>query len=149
MQEFLDLLNSGQALNEPATAMNILLSLFSAVVLTLPIALIYMKTRQKEGYQQSLVQTFILIAITVASVMLLIGNNIARAFGLIGAVTIIRFRTKVKDPKDTTFLFLCIAIGMSCGLRLYYIGIITTIFISCIQLLLWKIDFGKSKEKEN
>jgi len=149
MQEFLDLLKSGPALNEPATALNILLSLLGAVILTLPIALIYMKTRQNEGYQQSFVQTLILIAITVAAVMLIIGNNIARAFGLIGAVAIIRFRTKVKDPKDTTFLFLCIAIGMACGLRLYYIGIITTVFISCILLLLWKIDFGKSKKKED
>ena len=149
MQEFLDLLSNGQTLNEPATVINILFSLFIAAVLTVPIALTYMKTRRKEGYQQSFVQTFILIAVTVASVMLLIGNNIARAFGLIGAVTIIRFRTKVKDPKDTTFLFLCIAVGMSCGLRLYYIGVITTVFICFLQLLLWKIDFGKSKEKEN
>ena len=93
MQEFLDLLSNGQTLNEPATVINILFSLFIAAVLTVPIALTYMKTRRKEGYQQSFVQTFILIAVTVASVMLLIGNNIARAFGLIGAVTIIRFRT--------------------------------------------------------
>lgn len=149
MQEFLDLLSKGQPLNEPATAIAILFSLFSAVILTVPIALTYMKTRRKEGYQQSFVQTFILIAVTVASVMLLIGNNIARAFGLIGAVTIIRFRTKVKDPKDTTFLFLSIAIGMACGLRLYSIGIITTVFICFLQLLLWKIDFGRSKEVED
>lgn len=149
MQEFLDMLNNGQTLNEPATAINILFSLFCAAVLTVPIALTYMKTRRKDGYQQSFVQTFVLIAVTVASVMLLIGNNIARAFGLIGAVTIIRFRTKVKDPKDTTFLFLCIAVGMSCGLRLYYIGVITTVFICFLQLLLWRIDFGRSKGKED
>lgn len=145
MQEFLNLLKSGQVPDQPMNTLIILLSLLSATILPLPIALIYMKTHRKEVYTQSFVQTLILISIVVASVMLIIGNNIARAFGLIGAVAIIRFRTKVKDPRDTTFLFLCIAIGMACGLGLYYISIITTIFISCVLLILWKIDFGKNK----
>jgi uncharacterized membrane protein YhiD involved in acid resistance len=149
MQEFLDLLNNSQQLSEPATPMNILFSLFCAFIFTVPIALTYMKTCRKKNYKQTFIQTLILIAITVASVMLVIGNNIARAFGLIGAVTIIRFRTKVKDPKDTTFLFFSIVVGMSCGLRLYGIGLITTVFICCVQLLLWKIDFGNTKENEN
>lgn len=146
MQDFIDLLKDGQILSRPPSLTTILFSLCGAVVLSLPIALIYMKTRSREGYTQSFVQALILISITVATVMLIIGNNIARAFGLIGAVAIIRFRTKVKDPKDTTFLFLCIAIGMACGLRLYYIGILATAFISGILLSLWKINFGKREE---
>lgn len=148
MQDFLDVLTGGQASPQTTGATTVLFSLVVAAALALPIALIYMKTRSKEGYTQSFVQALILISIVVAAVMLIIGNNIARAFGLIGAVAIIRFRTKVRDPRDTTFLFLCIAIGMTCGLRLYHIGVVTTAFISCILLLLWKIDFGKKRESK-
>lgn len=129
-------------------ALTILLSLFVATILPIPIALIYMRIRREESYTQSFVQSLILISIVVAAVMLVIGNNIARAFGLIGAVAIIRFRTRVKDPRDTTFLFLCITIGMACGLGLYYISIISTIFICIIILLLWKLNFGKTKNLE-
>jgi uncharacterized membrane protein YhiD involved in acid resistance len=148
MQDFLDLLRSGQTSTQTTGVTAILLSLAVAAALSLPIALIYMKTRSKEGYTQSFVQALILISIVVAAIMLIIGNNIARAFGLIGAVAIIRFRTRLRDPRDTTFLFLCIAIGMTCGLRLYHIGVVTTAFISCILLILWKIDFAGRRVSE-
>jgi hypothetical protein len=148
MQEFLSLLKNSPIPNQPANLLTVLLSLVVATILPIPIALLYMKTHKDETYTQSFVQSLILISIVVAAVMLVIGNNIARAFGLIGAVAIIRFRTKVKDPRDTTFLFLCITLGMACGLGLYYISIITTIFISCIMILLWKLNFGKKKEPD-
>jgi len=144
MDKLFDLLKSSPELNEPTSMMTILLSLFAATLLVFPVALVYMKTRKKEGYAQSFVHAIIFISPIVAAVMLIIGNNLARAFGLVGAVSIIRFRTKMKDPKDTTFIFLCIAIGMACGLRLYYIGLITAVFVSCLTLFLWKIGLGKS-----
>jgi uncharacterized membrane protein YhiD involved in acid resistance len=145
MQEFLNLIKGSPVSNQPVNVLTILLSLAAATILPIPIAVIYMKSHKDESYTQSFVQSLILISIVVAAVMLVIGNNIARAFGLIGAVAIIRFRTKVKDPRDTTFLFLCITIGMACGLGLFYISIITTIFICCILVLLWKLNFGKTK----
>lgn len=145
MQEFFELLTTGPMLDQPLGGWDVLLSLVMASILPIPITLLYIKLHKKHGYHQAFVQSLILISIAVAAVMLVIGNNLARAFGLVGAVAIIRFRTKMKDPEDTTFLFICITLGMACGLQLYMIGLIEAIFMSIIILILGIIDFGKVK----
>jgi hypothetical protein len=147
MNELFELLRSPQAVGDALPAPTVMFSLFSAALLSLPIALIYMKTHGKQGYCRNTVQTLILLGIIAAATMLIIDNNLTRAFGLVGAISIIRFRTKVKDPKDTAFIFLTIAIGMACGLRLYYISLLTTIFTVIVILLLWRLDFGKKVKK--
>ena len=62
--------------------------------------------------------------------MLVIGTNIARAFTLVGALSIIRFRTAIKDPKDVGFIFFVMVVGMACGTKFYPVAIITT-FVCC------------------
>jgi hypothetical protein len=63
-------------------------------------------------------------------VLLVIGTNIARAFTLVGALSIIRFRTAIKDPKDVGFIFFVMVVGMACGTKFYPVAIITT-FVGC------------------
>ena len=70
-------------------------------------------------------------ALIVAIVMMVIGNNLARAFALVGALSIIRFRTVIKDTKDTAYVFLALAGGMAAGTSSYFLAITGVVFV-CI-----------------
>ena len=66
--------------------------------------------------------------------MVIIGSEIARAFALVGAMSIIRFRNPVKDPRDVAFLFVTIAIGMACGVGFYMYATVFTFTIVILML---------------
>jgi uncharacterized membrane protein YhiD involved in acid resistance len=83
------------------------------------------------------------MGMVVAIVMLIVGTNLARAFSLVGALSVIRFRTAVKDPKDTGYMFLAMGVGMAVGTGFYAVALIMTVFISLVMLLLSRIQFVK------
>ena len=83
--------------------------------LALLIGYTYRVTHQGPSYSQTTVHTMIIMAVVVSLIMLIIGTNIARAFSLVGALSIIRFRNAVKESRDVAFYFLAMAIGMACG----------------------------------
>jgi hypothetical protein len=99
-------------------------------LLALVIGWTYKNTYRGVSYTQSYVQTLILLTMVVAIVMLVIGSNIARAFSLVGALSIVRFRNAVKDTRDVGFIFFAMAVGMAVGTRFYLLGIIATVIIS-------------------
>lgn len=90
----------------------------------------------------------IIMSITILFIMLVIGSSLARAFSLVGALSIIRFRNAVKDSRDTAFIFLAMAVGMACGTRLYALAVPFTIFASSVLLFLNKINFGSINKEE-
>lgn len=81
-------------------------------------------------------------------VILVIGNNLARAFGLVGAMSIIRFRTAVRDVQDIVFIFFALSIGMAAGVGLYTVAISGTLIISLAIIMLSVSNFGQSKKRE-
>jgi len=103
-------------------------------LLSLVIAWVYKITYKGVSYTQSYVHTLIMMSMIVAIIMLIIGSNIARAFSLVGALSIIRFRNAVKDTRDVGYIFFAMAIGMACGTRFYLLAIIATFVIS---FMLW------------
>ena len=80
--------------------------------------------------------------------MMLIGASLARAFELVGALSIIRFRTVIKDTKDTSFVFAALAVGMACGTSNYFLAVIATVFIIGLSLLVHKINYGALYKSE-
>ncbi|MGE9213632.1 DUF4956 domain-containing protein [Exiguobacterium aurantiacum] len=118
-------------------------AIFLSFILTLCIAYLYKKTHTGARYSQSFVQTIIIMGVTVSVVMIVIGNNVAVAFGLVGAFSIIRFRSAMSDPKDIAFIFFGMAAGISCGLGFYILAILFTISLSVIILVLYLFDFGR------
>jgi uncharacterized membrane protein YhiD involved in acid resistance len=74
-------------------------------------------------------------------VMLIVGSNIARAFSLVGALSIIRFRNAVKETRDVGFIFFTMAIGMAIGTRFYTLGIIAAVVISLVILLMTRLNW--------
>ncbi|GAB4241993.1 MAG: DUF4956 domain-containing protein [Saprospiraceae bacterium] len=114
-----------------------------ALVCGLIIALVYRLTYRGASYSATFVSSLVLLSLITAVVILVIGNNLARAFGLVGAMSIIRFRTAVRDVQDIVFIFFALTIGMAAGVGLNSVAIAGTLFISLIILLLDNIGFGR------
>ena len=107
-----------------------------AVALGLVIALLYRQTHKGISYSQSFTLTVVFVTVIVAIVMMVIGNSLSRAFALVGALSIIRFRTVVKDTKDTAFVFWALAAGMSAGTSNFVLGGIGTAVVSVMAMVL-------------
>jgi hypothetical protein len=127
---------------------DILLNLAVAFILSLAISYVYRRTHKGLSYSQSFVLTVVLVGIVVAMVMMVIGNNLARAFALVGALSIIRFRTVVKDTKDTAYVFFALAAGMAAGTSNHFLGLAGTAVISGVALLLHWTNYGSLYKSE-
>jgi uncharacterized membrane protein YhiD involved in acid resistance len=101
-------------------------------LLSLIIAWTYKNTYKGVSYTQSYVHTLIMMGMVVAIIMLIIGSNIARAFALVGALSIVRFRNAIKDTRDVGFIFYAMGMGMAVGTRFYLLAFISTVMISFI-----------------
>ena len=85
---------------------------------------------------RSLAQAQVLLCVAGALMMIIIGNSLARALGIAGGATIVRFRTPVDDPKDSTVLFLLLGLGMACGLGEFGVAGLGAVFVClCLPLL--------------
>ena len=109
-------------------------------LLSLAIGWVYKTTYQGVTYTQSYVHTLILLSMVVAVVMLIVGSSIARAFALVGALSIIRFRNAIKDTRDVGFIFYAMAIGMACGTRFYGLAVIATVGIGSLWWLMTRFN---------
>lgn len=132
------LLETLQNTTETFTVQDVLLTTVLSFVLSLIIGYVYQITYRGSSYSQAYVQTLVIMSMVVAVIMLIIGSNIARAFSLVGALSIIRFRNAMKETRDVGFIFFAMAIGMACGTRFYLVGIISTVVISA---LIWGMSF--------
>jgi uncharacterized membrane protein YhiD involved in acid resistance len=83
------------------------------------------------------IQTQIILAVVGALVMLVVGSSLARAFGIVGAANLIRYRAKIEDPKDAVVMLATLSVGLATGVELYGLAVFSTIFI---LLVLWIIE---------
>lgn len=141
MQKFSDV---GVAVNEGQILVCLLMSIALAVI----IAKVYQFSFKGVSYSPAFMQTLVICSFVIAAVMLIIGSNIARAFSLVGALSIIRFRNAVKDPRDVAFIFLTMGIGMACGTGFYRIAVTLT-FVSTVAIVaMTLLDFGAQSTVE-
>ncbi|HPB91978.1 MAG TPA: DUF4956 domain-containing protein [Anaerohalosphaeraceae bacterium] len=122
--------------------LSVILSLLLAFVLGQVLAWIYSFTHHGLSYSKSFVQSLIIITIVVAMVMTTIAGSFVVAVGLMGALSIIRFRNIIKDTRDIAFLFCALVIGMACGSGRYMIAVIGTTALGLVLLYLYWVDFG-------
>jgi uncharacterized membrane protein YhiD involved in acid resistance len=78
--------------------------------------------------------------------MIIIGNSLARAFGIAGGASIVRFRTPVDDPKDAMVLFLLLGIGMACGLAAFGVAILSAVFLCVLLVVLARMTEMAARE---
>ena len=123
----------------------VVLGLLLSFVLCGMIGWIYQITHRGASYTQSYVQTLVLNGMVVAVIMLIVGSNIARAFALVGALSIIRFRNAIKATRDVGFIFFSMAIGMAIGTRFYLLAVVAAIVISLIILIMSRFNWYARK----
>ena len=112
------------------------------------ISLLYRWTHRGPDYSITFINSMPSLSMITAVVTMVIGNNLARAFGLVGALSIIRFRTAIKDTQDIVFIFFSLAIGMAAGVGLHSTAITATICIGASMFILSKINHASPKRQE-
>jgi uncharacterized membrane protein YhiD involved in acid resistance len=133
-----------QAVESPAVhALEILLRLFLAVVLSGVLAFRPRKNAPLFGRNLYVAQTQILLSVVAAALMLIVGDNTARAFAIFAAVSLVRFRTNIRDPKEVTVLLISLALGLATGVGRWDLGAILCGFA---LVLLWFLEYNESEQ---
>jgi len=124
------------------------LQMISALALVLPVALVYVRTRTRRKYDASLVQTVIVLPITVAAILIVVQNSLALAFSLAGIVAAVQFRNTLKESRDAVYIFGSLGIGFSTGVHQPAIAFALSLLFCAVELALWKFDIGGAEHEE-
>ncbi|HAZ06391.1 MAG TPA: DUF4956 domain-containing protein [Acetobacterium sp.] len=125
-----------------STTVNII---FASLLMGLFISVIYIKTRGKEGYSHGFTVTLIMLPAIIAIIILLVGNNIARAFSLAGAFSLIRFRSAPGDPIDISYVFFTLAVGLACGMGYIGYGMLFAVILCAVMVILSVTKYAKPR----
>lgn len=117
------------------TIEDIILNFIVAAVIGCVIFLSYRLSHSGASYSARFNVSLVMLVLVTTLVMNVIGNNVALSLGMVGALSIVRFRTAIKDPRDTTYIFWCIAVGVCCGVSEYIIATIGTSIIFMLMLI--------------
>jgi len=123
-------------------------NIFLAFICGFLISLVYRWTYSGPTYSVTYLNSLIVLAMITSIVIMVIGNNLARAFGLVGAMSIIRFRTAIKDTQDIVFIFFSLTVGMAAGVGLHLIALIGVLLIGLVFIVLSKAQFAYPQRKE-
>jgi hypothetical protein len=124
-----------------------MIAMLAAFVTALPVTWLYTWTRHKKGYQQSVVQTFLILPVIVAGIVVLVKHSLALAFSLGGIVTAVRFRTTLDDSKDAVNIFVVTGIGLAAAVD-PPVAFGISIMYNLLMLGLWVTDFGRAPALE-
>jgi uncharacterized membrane protein YhiD involved in acid resistance len=141
MLETLQELFQVQDLTGTFTVADVAVGLILSFILSSLIGLLYKKTHKGTSYTQSYVHTLVITSMVVTIIMLIVGSNIARAFTLVGALSIVRFRNAIKETRDVGFIFFTMAIGMATGTKFYLLAIIATLVIGFAILIMSRFNW--------
>lgn len=132
-------------ISDSFTFKDVLIVLISSLVIGFAISLLYIVTHKKTGYAPSFAVTIVMLPAIIAVIIMLIGNNVARAFSLAGAFTIIRFRSAPADPKDIAYIFFTLAAGLALGLGFVGYAVIFTLVLAAALIVLETAKYGVPK----
>lgn len=123
----------------------LIVAVIGAILAVLPMAWTYMAIRTQDEYDQSLVETITILPIAVTSIVIIVNESLALAFGLTGIVGGVRFRNSLKSPGDALYVLAAIGVGLAAGIGALEIALVMTIVFNYCFLLLWLSDFGARK----
>ena len=109
-----------------------ILSLICSVILSLLIQLFYMKFSSTLSNRMNFSKNFVILGTTTCIIIVIVKNSLALSLGLVGALSIVRFRAAIKEPEELVYLFLIIAVGLGCGagqIKVITIGILTSLLV--------------------
>ncbi len=122
--------------------------ILSSVILGLGISLVYIFTHKKEHYSSSFTISLIMLPAIIAMIILLVGNNVARAFSLAGAFSLIRFRSAPGDSKDISYVFFTLGVGLACGMGYIGYAVLFAVILCLVMIILTRIKFGSKKKSQ-
>jgi hypothetical protein len=131
-----------------AAAIFLTLHLSGTILLMIPLTWTYMAAKQDTGYHQSFVHALIVLPICAATIVLLIQDSLALAFGLAALVAAVRFRVALAEAIDGIFIFAAICVGLSAGVGYLGIAAVMTVFFCFASLILWQLDYGTNPVEE-
>jgi hypothetical protein len=117
-------------------------TVMGALITILPATWTYMACRDHENYDQSLVETMVVLPVLVTSIVILVHNSLALAFSLAGIVGAVRFRNSLKSSGDALFVLLAIGIGLSSGVGALEVALVMSVIFNYVFLALWALDYG-------
>lgn len=118
------------------------ISMLGALAIMVPVTLVYMVTRSRRGYDESVVHTMLILPVAVTGIVMIVQNSIALAFSLAGIVAAVRFRTTLDDTKDAVYVFLAIGVGLASGVQALGIALTLSVVFNLVILVLWYTNFG-------
>lgn len=118
------------------------ISLMGALSLMIPVAWVYLLTKQRRGYDESVVQAMLILPIAVAGIVFIVQFSVPLAFSLAGIVAAVRFRSTLKDTKDAVYVFLAIGVGLASGARVLGVAAVLSIVFNVVILYLFWSNFG-------
>ena len=122
------------------TPNTVILNFAAVLILSFCIYVSYKYSYSRLVYSARFNVSLVIMALITTLVMSCIGNNVALSLGMVGALSIVRFRTSVKDARDTAYIFWAIAVGICCGVSDYEIAIIGTVFIFVVILIFGNVQ---------
>ena len=123
-------------------ALVLMTSLTGTILLMVPITWVYMATKFTVGYQKTFVKSLIVLPICATSIVLLIQDSLALAFGLAALVAAVRFRIRLPDALDGIYIFAAICVGLASGVGYLGVGVVMTVFFCFASVILWGTDYG-------
>jgi hypothetical protein len=125
-------------------ALYLAFSLGGTILVMLPITWTYIATRREIGYRKNFVRALIVLPICAATIVLLIQNNLALAFGLAAMVAAVRFRVALEEAIDGIYIFSSICVGLAAGIGYIGIAAVMAVFFCFANAVLWNIEFGQN-----
>ena len=119
-------------------------SLGGTILVMLPISWTYIATRREIGYRKSFVRALIVLPICACTIVLLIQNNLALAFGLAAMVAAVRFRVSLQEAIDGIYIFSAIVVGLAAGIGFLGIAVVMAVFFCFANVALWGVNFGNN-----
>ena len=123
-------------------ALFLVASLAGTIVLMIPVTWVYMSIKTPQGYRGAFVQALIVLPICATTVVLLIQDSLALAFGLAALVAAVRFRVRLPDALDGIYVFAAICVGLASGIGYLGVAVVMTIFFCFASVILWGMDYG-------
>jgi uncharacterized membrane protein YhiD involved in acid resistance len=113
--------------------------------LSLLLVLTYEKTSREVARPDHFIQSLLLMSIVTTTIMQSIGDSLARSFGIFGALAIVRFRMRISSPRDVSFVFATMAIGIACGVHSFMNGVVGTLFFCFVVVLIRLTPFSQQQ----
>src|SRR6478609_5443035 len=118
-------------------------ALLSALLLSLPVSWVYMGIRNDDEYDQSLINTILVLPMVVTGIVIIVQNSLALAFSLAGIAGAVRFRNSLKSSGDALFILLAVGIGLSAGIGAVELAALITIAFNYTFVILWVTEYGE------